>query len=49
MVFVMLVGSYFKGGMMLINFMMFEYDCVVYKGIGVYKVGGNYVVSLFLG
>lgn len=50
MVFVMLVGSYFKGGLILINFIVFkEYDRVVLNGIGVVKVGGNYVVSFFFG
>lgn len=48
-VFCMLVGVYFKGGLKLMNFIVFDYDCVVFKGIGVVKVGGNYVVSLFLG
>lgn len=48
-VFCLLVGFYFKGGMVLINFIVFDFDCVVLNGMGVVKVGGNYVVSLFLG
>lgn len=47
-VFCCLVGVYFKGGLVLLNFIMIDYDCVVLMGIGGVKVGGNYVVSLFL-
>lgn len=49
-IFVMLVGNYFKGGLVLINFLIQdEYDCAVLNGIGAVKVGGNYAVSFLLG
>lgn len=48
-IFCVLVGLYFKNGLVLINFIVFEYDWVVGWGIGVVKVGGNYVVSFLLG
>ncbi len=46
-IFVMPVGSYFKGGMAPINFMVCEeYDRAAPRGTGSYKVGGNYAASL---
>lgn len=45
-VFCMPVGSYFKGGMEPVNFMVSDYDRAACKGTGQQKVGGNYAASL---
>ncbi|WP_300259536.1 branched-chain amino acid aminotransferase [Clostridium sp.] len=45
-VFCLPVGSYFKGGMKPVNFMIADYDRAAPKGTGAAKVGGNYAASL---
>jgi len=45
-VFCMPVGSYFKGGMKPVKFMISKYDRAAPNGTGAAKVGGNYAGSL---
>lgn len=40
------VGSYFKGGLSPVGFMVTEYDRAAPNGTGKQKVGGNYAASL---
>lgn len=48
-IFVMPVGSYFKGGLAPTNFIVSEYDRAAPYGTGAAKVGGNYAASLMPG
>lgn len=41
------VGSYFKGGLSPVDFMVTEYDRAAPNGTGKQKVGGNYAASLY--
>lgn len=41
------VGSYFKGGLSPVNFMITEFDRAAPNGTGKQKVGGNYAASLY--
>jgi branched-chain amino acid aminotransferase len=45
-IFVLPVGSYFKGGLSPVNFVTTEYDRAAPNGTGAAKVGGNYAASL---
>lgn len=45
-VFCVPVGSYFKGDLKPVNFIIAEYDRAAPKGTGAAKVGGNYAASL---
>lgn len=48
-IFVVPVGSYFKGGLKPSNFIVTEYDRAAPQGTGAAKVGGNYAASLTAG
>jgi branched-chain amino acid aminotransferase len=48
-VFCVPVGSYFKGGMKPVNFLVSDYDRAAPNGTGAAKVGGNYAASLLPG
>lgn len=41
------VGSYFKGGLSPVKFLVTEYDRAAPNGTGKQKVGGNYAASLY--
>ncbi len=41
------VGSYFKGGLSPVNFMVTQYDRAAPHGTGDVKVGGNYAASMW--
>src|SRR6056297_2113990 len=45
-IFVLPVGSYFKGGLSPVDFITTEYDRAAPQGTGAAKVGGNYAASL---
>ncbi|SFC36197.1 branched-chain amino acid aminotransferase [Alkalibacterium subtropicum] len=48
-IFVIPVGSYFKGGLQPSNFIVSTYDRAAPRGTGAAKVGGNYAASLLPG
>ena len=45
-IFCVPVGSYFKGGMVPVNFMVTDFDRAAPRGTGAAKVGGNYAASM---
>lgn len=45
-IFCMPVGTYFKGGLTPVNFMVSDYDRAACNGTGQQKVGGNYAASM---
>ena len=48
-IFVIPVGTYFKGGLTPTNFIISDYDRAAPQGTGAAKVGGNYAASLLPG